>query len=123
MGRINPVVSLAALVALARAACGAARADDFPPRKPGLWQIEMSMPGGPMPPQQIKMCLDPATDAEMYKLGHECKPEHVRQAGDQSQRQHGYRRHGVQDRSVAEDHPRGHQVQPATRRLTRPTPG
>jgi hypothetical protein len=69
MGRINPVVSLAALVVLAGAACGVARADDFPPRKPGLWQIEMSMPGGPMPPQQIKMCLDPATDAEMYKLG------------------------------------------------------
>ena len=47
MGRINPVVSLAALVALASAACGAARADDFPPRKPGLWQVEMAMPGGP----------------------------------------------------------------------------
>ncbi len=27
------------------------------------------MPVAQMPPQQMKMCIDPGTDAEMYKLG------------------------------------------------------
>src|SRR5579883_2449703 len=47
-----------------------ARADsDFPPRKSGLWQVNMTMAGGPMPPQQMKMCIDSKTDADMQKLG------------------------------------------------------
>ena len=48
---------------------GIARGDEFPPRKPGLWQVDMTMAGGQMPPQQMKLCVDAATDAEMYKLG------------------------------------------------------
>ena len=48
---------------------GAAWADDFPARKPGLWQVDMAMAGGPMPPQQMKMCVDQSTDAEMFKMG------------------------------------------------------
>lgn len=44
-------------------------ADDFPPRKPGLWQIEMAMQGRQMPPQLMTMCIDAATDAELYRLG------------------------------------------------------
>lgn len=58
-------LSLSALLLLGVSA----KADDFPPRKPGLWQIDMAMPGGPMPPQQLKMCIDTATDAAMYKMG------------------------------------------------------
>lgn len=48
---------------------GPARADEFPPRKAGLWQVDMTMSMAQMPPQQMKMCIDPGTDAEMYKLG------------------------------------------------------
>jgi Protein of unknown function (DUF3617) len=69
MDRMTVAIGLGALVLLGGAASGLARADDFPPRKPGLWQIDMAMQGGPMPPQQMKMCIDVATDAEMYKLG------------------------------------------------------
>jgi hypothetical protein len=58
-------ITLASLLALG----AAAHAQDFPPRKPGLWQIDMTMPGGPMPAQQMKMCIDAATDAEMHKMG------------------------------------------------------
>jgi hypothetical protein len=68
MDRAATVIGLGILM-LGAASCGAARADDFPPRKAGLWQVDMAMPGGPMPPQQMKMCIDPATDAEMYQLG------------------------------------------------------
>jgi hypothetical protein len=60
-----PVALLIAGAVLA----GHAWADDFPARKPGLWQVDMAMTGGPMPPQQMKMCIDTATDSEMYKLG------------------------------------------------------
>lgn len=50
------------------ALCGAARAQDLPPRKPGLWQIDMTMPAAPGP-QQMRMCIDSGTDAEMFKMG------------------------------------------------------
>jgi len=68
MDRMTVAIGLGALL-LGATACGFAHADDFPPRKAGLWQIDMNMPGEKMPPQQMKMCIDPATDAEMYKLG------------------------------------------------------
>jgi len=58
-----------ALLVLCAGPYGLARAQDMPSRKSGLWEIVMTMPGGPMPPQQMKMCIDPATDAAMYKLG------------------------------------------------------
>jgi hypothetical protein len=69
MDRMSATISLGALLLVGAAAFGSARGDEFPPRKAGLWQIDMAMPGGQMPPQQMKMCIDPATDAEMYKLG------------------------------------------------------
>jgi len=65
MGRTMTAIALCALL---MAGVGA-RADSFPPRKAGLWQVEMTMAGMQMPPQQMKMCIDPATDAEMYRLG------------------------------------------------------
>src|SRR5690349_24883675 len=48
---------------------GVAHAQDFPPRKAGLWQVDMTMAATQMPPQQMKMCIDSGTDAEMYKMG------------------------------------------------------
>jgi hypothetical protein len=57
------------LAASAGIGCAAqARAQDFPPRKPGLWQIDM-MVSAARGPQQMKMCIDAGTDAEMYKMG------------------------------------------------------
>jgi hypothetical protein len=62
------VICLAVFALLGAATCGALRAQDFPPRKPGLWQIDMTMPAGPGP-QQMKMCIDSGTDAEMFQMG------------------------------------------------------
>jgi Protein of unknown function (DUF3617) len=69
MDRVTATISLGALLLVGAAALVPACGDEFPPRKAGLWQIDMAMPGMQMPPQQMKMCIDPATDAEMYKLG------------------------------------------------------
>ncbi|MEJ0019475.1 MAG: DUF3617 family protein [Acetobacteraceae bacterium] len=69
MVRITWAVGAGVLLGMGVVACGAAQAQDFPQRKPGLWQVEMTMPGGPMPAQQMKMCIDAATDVEMQKLG------------------------------------------------------
>jgi hypothetical protein len=66
---LTAAIRLSALLLAGAAASGTARGDEFPPRKAGLWQIDMAMPGGQMPPQQMKMCIDAATDAEMYRLG------------------------------------------------------
>jgi hypothetical protein len=66
---LTAAIRLSALLLACAAASGTARGDEFPPRKAGLWQIDMAMPGGQMPPQQMKMCIDAATDAEMYRLG------------------------------------------------------
>jgi hypothetical protein len=64
----------------------AVRADNFPPRKAGLWQVDMTISGTQMPPQQMKMCIDPATDAEMYRLGINasqgmCEKPEIRRSG------------------------------------------
>lgn len=46
----------------------AAWADDMPSRKPGLWEVSMHM-GANLPPQTMKLCVDAATDAAMFKMG------------------------------------------------------
>ena len=67
---MNITMRLGALIVLAGTVCGPAYADDSPPqRKPGLWQVDMTMAGGQMPPQQMKMCIDADTDAQMFKMG------------------------------------------------------
>jgi len=63
------VMRLGAVRVFGGTACGTALAQDFPPRKAGLWQVDMTMAGGQMPPQQMKMCIDATTDAEMHKMG------------------------------------------------------
>lgn len=57
----------AGLAAMATAAC----AFDWPARKPGQWDIQMSTSQGEtgLPPMSIKMCLDAATDKEMMEAG------------------------------------------------------
>lgn len=46
--------------------CGfPARADELPSRKPGLWEVKMSIENRNAPPQVIKQCIDAATDQLM----------------------------------------------------------
>ena len=42
-----------------------AMAADLPSRKPGLWEVKMSIEGRNAPPQVIKQCIDAATDQMM----------------------------------------------------------
>jgi uncharacterized protein DUF3617 len=62
------VVCLTAFAMLGPTIDGMAHAQDLPPRKPGLWQIDMTIPAAPGP-QQMKMCIDNGTDTELYKMG------------------------------------------------------
>jgi hypothetical protein len=43
----------------------AARADEFPARKPGLWEITTTLKGSP--PDVARLCIDAATEAELLK--------------------------------------------------------
>jgi hypothetical protein len=47
--------------------CTAALADEFPPRKPGLWEITVT--GEKRPTVTMKMCIDKETDELFHKLG------------------------------------------------------
>ena len=59
------VMSLGVLLCTATGA----HADDYPKRKPGLWQISMTMPSAKIPARETKLCIDAATDAALYKQG------------------------------------------------------
>ena len=50
---IVPVLALVAAPALAL---------DMPARKPGLWELKMTMEGGRMPPRTFQHCIDAVTD-------------------------------------------------------------
>jgi hypothetical protein len=43
----------------------AARADEMPGRKPGLWEMKMVRTGSPLPEMTMQHCTDEATDKEM----------------------------------------------------------
>jgi hypothetical protein len=46
--------------------CGtSALAAELPSRKPGLWEVKMSIEGRNAPPQVIRQCIDAATDQMM----------------------------------------------------------
>jgi hypothetical protein len=47
----------------------AAMAADLPQRKPGLWDVTLSMPNGRTSAQAMKFCTDAATDASLYQAG------------------------------------------------------
>ena len=67
---MRTIVLAAAIVSGALAcAATAALAVDLPARKPGLWEVTLSMAGGKMPPQVMKFCTDADTDAALYKFG------------------------------------------------------
>ncbi|MGP0060825.1 MAG: DUF3617 domain-containing protein [Beijerinckiaceae bacterium] len=45
----------------------AAFADEFPPRKPGLWEVTSA--GEKRPTVKMKMCIDKDTDEQFHKFG------------------------------------------------------
>ena len=45
----------------------AALADEFPPRKPGLWEVKVE--GEKRPTVTLKMCIDKDTDELFHKMG------------------------------------------------------
>lgn len=59
----------------------------LPPRQPGLWQIMVTEDGSADPPQDLRICIDAATDAHLGILGtdlsgDQCPRRTVSQAGD-----------------------------------------
>jgi hypothetical protein len=83
----KPMTACAAVL-LGGIACGTgALAADLPKRKPGLWEVILHMADGKMPPQLMKFCTDPATDAELYQLGMNaaqgmCSRKDIQRSGD-----------------------------------------
>lgn len=57
------------LVALGLCAAGPVLAVEMPPRKPGLWDMRMTMDGVKMPPQLAQHCIDAETDKLMSEMG------------------------------------------------------
>jgi hypothetical protein len=49
------------------AVVGQAAALDLPARKPGLWEIKMTLEGSQMPAQTAQQCIDAATDKLMQE--------------------------------------------------------
>jgi hypothetical protein len=63
------------------------RADDYPSRKPGLWEMTMNTGSGKLPPQVVKFCIDAATDAKMRDMGQStvngmCSKHDMHRSGD-----------------------------------------
>jgi len=63
------VVAIGVVALLGGMSFATCQAQDLPARKPGLWQVTMLTASSKMPPQQMKYCLDAATDAALYKMG------------------------------------------------------
>jgi len=70
----------------ALAAATPALAIDMPARKPGLWELKMTMEGRKLPPQTFQHCIDAATDKEMNTIGanksaERCSKQDVQRSG------------------------------------------
>jgi hypothetical protein len=71
---------------LALATATPALAIDLPARKPGLWELKMTMEGRKLPPQTLQHCIDAATDKEMNTIGanksaERCAKQDVQRSG------------------------------------------
>jgi hypothetical protein len=61
-----------------------ASALDMPARKPGLWEMKISMEGRNLPVQAAQHCIDAATDKQMHQMGEgmsKCSKQEVTNAG------------------------------------------
>ena len=55
----------------------AALADDYPPRKPGLWQVKMEAEG--TVEHTMQMCIDADTDQLFHSVGTDLRAKHCQQ--------------------------------------------
>ncbi|MGH6818672.1 MAG: DUF3617 domain-containing protein [Methylovirgula sp.] len=62
---------------LAAIFCGAALADDYPSRKPGLWEVTIAAEGTPA--HKMQMCIDAATDQLFHTVGTDLRAKHCAQ--------------------------------------------
>jgi hypothetical protein len=62
---------------LAATFCGAALADDYPSRKPGLWEVTIAAAGAPA--HKMQMCIDAATDQLFHTVGTDLRTKHCAQ--------------------------------------------
>lgn len=70
MPSISPIRSAVSIALVASVATALpAKADLLPHRKPGLWQMTVSMQGSPMPPMTSKYCIDAATESALISAG------------------------------------------------------
>jgi hypothetical protein len=74
---------LAATIVLGAAPAAAL---DLPSRKPGLWEIKMTLEGRNLPPQASQHCIDAETDQLMSAVGNArkdmCSKQDVQKIGD-----------------------------------------
>src|ERR1044071_1073463 len=76
MAKAMEVVMRALLAVLAMLVPSfASAAVDMPSRKPGLWQMTMIFEGRNLPQQNIKQCIDAATDKMMNSMGGQFQKE------------------------------------------------
>ena len=69
MIRTTTTATTAALLLCAAAAAGAANID-YPPRKPGLWEMSMAQADDPKAqPHVVQQCIDAKSDAAMREMG------------------------------------------------------
>ena len=79
-------VRAAMLLCVPAVLAATASADMWPHRKPGLWQMTMTMQGAPMPPMKSKYCVDAATESALIAAGQNaankmCKSSGFRMTG------------------------------------------
>ena len=58
---------------------------DLPARKPGLWEITMTLEGRKLPPQTAQHCIDAETDKQMNAMGSgmtTCSKQDVQRSGN-----------------------------------------
>jgi hypothetical protein len=65
MSRLLPLVALVPLVGSLAAVAVTTSAEELPNRRPGLWEMKMTLEGGQVPPQVMQQCIDATTDQEM----------------------------------------------------------
>jgi len=67
-------LTLMTAAALATIFSMGARADEYPPRKPGLWEVTVHNPA--IPDVTMKMCLDADTDQAFHKFSGDVRAKH-----------------------------------------------
>ena len=67
---MKKTASALALLAAVAGGSAAAASPDYPPRKPGLWEMNMAQPDDPKAkPHVVQQCIDARTDAAMREMG------------------------------------------------------